>query len=289
MSAAVSISPLRGMLCMVLSLFFFTLSDAVSKWLTQGYPLGEIVFVRCFFMYAPIAYMMWRQQERFSLRVRSWNWHFARSLLFIASSFLILTSVKLLPLATAIAFLHAAPLMITVLAMPLLGERVGFHRWFAVLVGFAGVLVMARPGSDAFEVAVLVPIAAAAATALRDIVTRRMSAFESTNVVLTWSIVGLIVASGATLPFAWKTPTVFDFLLMAASGVLLGVAHYLMIESYRLAEVAIVSPFKYSSIIWGVILGYLIWGEFPDAYIIAGSALIIGSGIYILHREARRQ
>jgi len=288
MSAAVSISPLRGILCMVLSLFFFTMSDAVSKWLTQGYPIGEIVFVRCFFMYAPIAFMMWRQQERFSLRVRSWNWHFARSLLFIASSFLIITSIKLLPLATAIAFLHAAPLMITALAMPLLGERVGIHRWFAVLVGFAGVLVMARPGTDAFEVAVLVPIAAAAATALRDIVTRRMSAFESTNVVLTWSIVGLIVASAATLPFAWKTPTMIDFLLMASSGVLLGIAHYLMIESYRLAEVAIVSPFKYTSIVWGVILGYLIWAEFPDAYIIVGSALIIGSGIYILHREARR-
>jgi drug/metabolite transporter (DMT)-like permease len=241
MSAAVSISPLRGILCMVLSLFFFTMSDAVSKWLTQGYPIGEIIFVRCFFMYAPIAFMMWRQQERFSLRVRSWNWHFARSLLFIASSFLIIISIKLLPLATAIAF----------------------------------------------EIAVLVPIAAAA-TALRDIVTRRMSAYESTNVVLTWSIVGLLVASGATLPFAWKTPSTIDFLLMASSGVLLGIAHYLMIESYRLAEVAIVSPFKYTSIIWGVILGYLIWAEFPDAYIIVGSALIVGSGIYILHREARR-
>ena len=288
MSVAVSISPLRGILCMVMSLFVFTLSDAVSKWLTQGYPIGEIIFVRCFFMYVPIAIMMWRQGERPSFKVRSWEWHIVRSGLFVASSFLIITSVKLLPLAEAIAFLHAAPLMITALAFPLLGERVGWHRWAAVAIGFTGVLIMARPTGEAFQIAVLVPIAAAASTAIRDIVTRRMSRHESTNVILTWSIVGLLIVSGATLPFAWKTPTIIDFFLMAASGVLLGTAHYLMIEAYRLAEVALVSPFKYTSIVWGVILGYLIWGDLPDAWIITGTILIIGSGLYILHREARR-
>ena len=272
---------------MAMSLFVFTLSDAISKWLTQGYPIGEIIFVRCFFMYAPIAIMMWRRGERPSFKVRSWEWHIVRAGLFAASSFLIVASVKLLPLAEAVALLHAAPLMITALAYPLLGERVGWRRWASVAVGFAGVLIMTRPAGETFQIAVLAPIAAAAAIAIRDVVTRRMSRHESTNVILTWSIAGLLIVSGATLPFAWETPTAVDFFLMAASGVLLGAAHYLMIEAYRLAEVALVSPFKYTSIVWGAILGYLIWGDLPDAWVIAGAALVVGSGLFVMYRETR--
>jgi drug/metabolite transporter (DMT)-like permease len=289
MSLAASISPLRGIVCMVLSLFFFTLSDAVSKWLTEGYPIGRIVFIRCFFMFIPIAVVMRWQGEPLTFRTTQWKMHLLRTVLFVASSFLIIISVKLLPLADAVAFLHAAPLMITALSVPLLREPVGWHRWGAVLVGFLGILIMTRPTAEAFQIAALVPIAAAAATALRDIATRIMSKTESTNIILAWSIVGLLIASAATLPFGWTTPTLFDFGLMILSGVLLGVAHYLMIESYRLAEAALVAPFKYTSIVWAVILGYLIWNDLPDTWIITGSVLIIGSGIYILQRESQKR
>jgi drug/metabolite transporter (DMT)-like permease len=286
MNAAAS-SPLRGIATMVVSLFFFMSSDTVSKWLTQDYPVGEIIFVRSFFMYVPVvAVMLWRR-ERLTLRAASWRLHALRSGAFIASTFLIIYSVKLLPLADVIAFVHSAPLIIAALSVPLLGERVGWHRWAAVLVGFLGVLVMVRPTPEAFQIAALVPLAAAFATSLRDIVTRRMSATESSSAILSWSTAGLILASALTLPFAWRTPDMTGFALMALSGVLNGIANFLMIEAYRLAQAAIVAPFKYSSIPWGVLFGYHVWGDLPDLWIISGGAIVVGAGLYLLHRETR--
>lgn len=289
MSLTVSLSPLRGIACMVLSLAVFTMSDAVSKWLTQSYPVGEIIFLRSFFIYLPIGLMVWRRRDGAALRLTGWRWHLLRAALFTASSFLIITSVKFLPLADAMALLFAAPLIITALARPLLGEHVGRRRWSAVLVGFVGVLVMTRPTPNAFQIAALVPITAAIMTALRDIVTRHMSTTLSTNAILAWSTLGLIIASAPTALFGWIVPRPQDLLLMMLSGLLVGTAHYLMIESYRLAAAATVAPFKYSSIVWGVLLGYLIWGDLPDAWILTGAALVIGSGLYILHREATQR
>ncbi|MCG8543969.1 MAG: DMT family transporter [Alphaproteobacteria bacterium] len=271
---------------MVASLFFFTLSDAVSKWLTQSYPIGEIIFLRSFFIYVPVLLLIWYRRDGGTLRTRRWQWHLARTITVIAATYLIILSVKLLPLADAVAFLFAAPIMITAMATPLLGEPVGWRRWCAVIVGFVGVLIMVRPTADAFQIAALVPIAAAAMTAVRDIVTRRMSAGESTNAMMVWSTLGLIIGSAPVAAIGWVTPDMHDLLLIALSGLLVGAAHFLMIESYRLAQAAVVAPFKYSAILWGVLLGYLIWGDLPDAWIMTGAILIVASGLYILHRES---
>lgn len=198
-------------------------------------------------------------------------------------------SIKLLPLANAVALIHSAPLMITALAAILLAERVGFHRWCAVIIGFIGILIMARPTADAFQLSAFVAVGAAAATALRDIVTRKMGTTESTKAILAFSTAALILVSGLTTHFYWISPNMVDLALMAASGVLMGTAHYLLIEAYRWAEAGIVSPFKYTSLIWATLLGYLIWGDLPDQWVISGAALIMGGGLYVLHREAKRQ
>jgi drug/metabolite transporter (DMT)-like permease len=286
---SVSASPVRGIATMVVSLFFFMSSDTVSKWLTQDYPVGEIIFVRSFFIYVPIVAVLFLRRESLALRASNWRMHLLRSGLFVASTFIIIYSVKLLPLADVIAFLHSAPLIIAALSVPLLGERVGWHRWAAVMAGFVGVLIMARPTPAAFQVAALVPIAGAFATSLRDIVTRRMSASEPSSAILSWSTAGLILAAAGTLPFAWKTPDAAGFALMAASGVLNGIAHFLMIEAYRLTQAAVVAPFKYTSIPWGVLFGYLVWGDLPDLWILTGGAIVVGAGLYLLHRETRKR
>ena len=273
---------------MVVSLLFFMSSDTVSKWLTQDYPVGEIIFVRSFFIYVPIMAVLYFRRESLTLRASNWRMHALRSGLFVASTFIILNSVKLLPLADVIAFLHSAPLIIAALSVPLLGERVGWHRWAAVMAGFVGVLIMARPTPEAFQVAALVPLAGAVATSLRDIVTRRMSATEPSSAILAWSTAGLILAAACTLPFAWKTPDAAGLALMALSGVLTGIAHFLMIEAYRLAQAAVVAPFKYTSIPWGVLFGWLVWGDLPDLWILTGGAIVVGAGLYLLHRETRR-
>jgi drug/metabolite transporter (DMT)-like permease len=215
--------------------------------------------------------------------------HFLRAFLVVLSTVLIVISLKLLPLADFVAFLHSAPLIITALATPLLHEHVGRHRWAAVIVGFVGILIMTRPAPGVFQVAALVPIAAACSTALRDIVTRRMSETETTNAMMVWPVISLIVASAPFAPAGWVTPDPADFALMALSGFLVGVSHYLLIEAYRFAEVAIVAPFKYSSLVWAVLLGYLVWGHIPDAWITTGAVIVIASGLYILHREAMRR
>lgn len=274
---------------MVLSLFVFMLSEAITKWLTQGYPIGQIVFIRSFFFFVPIVAIICFQRDWRALRVQNWRLQLLRAILFVASSFLIVASIKLLPLANAVALIHSAPLMITALAAILLAERVGFHRWCAVIIGFIGILIMARPTADAFQLSAFVAVGAAAATALRDIVTRKMGTTESTKAILAFSTAALILVSGLTTHFYWISPNMVDLALMAASGVLMGTAHYLLIEAYRWAEAGIVSPFKYTSLIWATLLGYLIWGDLPDQWVISGAALIMGGGLYVLHREAKRQ
>ncbi|MEC8205054.1 MAG: DMT family transporter, partial [Pseudomonadota bacterium] len=112
---------------------------------------------------------------------------------------------------------------------------------------------------------------------------------ESATSMMFWSALATIALGGITLPFAWSTPTLLDWMLMAMSGTFIGVGHYFMIEAYRVAEAAVVAPFKYSGIIWAVMFGYFIWGDIPDAFIITGGALVIASGLYILHRETIRK
>ena len=280
-------SAIRGIGCMVLSLFVFMLSEAITKWLTQGYPIGQIVFIRSFFFFVPIAAVVCLQKDWGALRIGNWRLQLLRAALFVASSFLIVESIKRLPLANAVAFIHSAPLMITAMAAVLLGERVGIHRWCAVLAGFAGILVMTRPAADAFQMSALFAIAAALATALRDIVTRKMSGSESTKAIFAYSTLALIVAAGITTLFHWTPPGALDLSLMAASGVLMGTAHYLIIEAYRWAEAGVVAPFKYTSFVWATLLGFLIWNDLPDRWIVTGAALVVGSGLYVLRREAR--
>ena len=289
MRVAVSISPLKGIGCMVLSLFTFTVSDAVTKWLTQTYPIGEIIFLRSFFIVLPVLMVVWYRNDWGSLRTVNRRMQLLRTALVVLATVLIVASLKLLPLADFVAFLHAAPLVITALARPLLQEHVGWHRWAAVIVGFIGILIMTRPAPGVFQVAALVPIAAACATALRDIVTRRMSETETTNAMMVWPIVGLVIASAPFAPVGWVAPDLAGFGLIAISGILVGVAHYLLIEAYRFAEVAIVAPFKYSSLVWAVLLGYLVWGHLPDAWIATGAIIVIASGLYILHRETSQR
>lgn len=274
---------------MVLSLFTFTVSDAVTKWLTQTYPIGQLIFIRSFFIILPVLIVVAWRNEWGSLRTVNRRMQFLRASLVVLSTALIVTSLKLLPLADYVAFLHSAPLVITALARPLLREHVGWHRWAAVVVGFVGILIMTRPAPGIFQVAALVPLAAACSTAVRDIITRRMSETESTNAMMVWPVIGLVVVSAPFAPDGWVTPDLADFGLMALSGFLVGISHYMLIEAYRLAEAAIVAPFKYSSLVWAVLLGYLVWGHLPDIWISTGAIIVISSGLYILHREAMRR
>ncbi|MDA0664312.1 MAG: DMT family transporter [Proteobacteria bacterium] len=282
-------SSLRGIAYMVLALLLLTLADAATKWLGDTLPVWQIVCLRAVFIFIPVGILVARTGGLASLRVHDRRGLALRVFYYIGSTTLIATSMILLPLADAATLLFAGPLFVTALAPIMLGEHIGWRRWVAVLVGFVGVVIMMRPTPEAMQPLALVPILAALFSTFRDIVTRRISATESTNAIMVWSTLGLVIAGLATIPFGWVAVGWVDLALLALAGILGGIAHILMVEAFRVAEAALVSPFKYSAVIWAVALGYFIWGTVPDQFILVGGSFVIASGLYILHRETRRK
>ena len=193
-----------------------------------------------------------------------------------------------MPLADAIAFTFSGPLIVAALAPFLLGERVGWRRWSAILVGFAGVIIMARPTPNAFQWIALIAFGAAFWGALRDMVTRRISTEESSDLILYYSTAAVMIIGGlAAFFYPWRMPGTADLALFALLGVLNGGAHYMMIEAHRWAEASIIAPFRYTALVWALILGFVIWDDVPDVWLLCGASLVVGSGLYILHRETR--
>ena len=274
---------------MLLSLFMLTCSDATTKWLGADYAVGQIIFLRAVFSLIPIIIMVSLQGGIESLRIVDRRGQAWRAFFFSVGTSLIAISMILLPIADAAAILYAGPLMIPAIAVPILGEKVGWRRWTAIAVGFGGIVIMLRPTSSAIQWLGLLPLAAAFCSSMRDIYARRLAASESANSMMFWSAVATITFTLFSLPFGWTAPNAPDWGLFAIAGLFIGVAHYFMIEAYRLSEAAVVAPFKYSGILWAVLFGYIVWGDVPDTFIICGGTLVIASGLYILQRETKRK
>ena len=273
---------------MLAGVTLLSVNDALIKSLTSGYPVGQLLFVRGLFVLPWVLVLAKLEGGLHTLRIHNIKGQALRSVCVIVSSFLFVTGLSYLPLADAIAISFAGPLFITALAPIVLSEFVGWRRWLAVLVGFAGVLCMIRPGSGAMQWAVLFPLCATLAGVGRDLITRRMARSETTVAVLCATTVVVLLAGLTTAPLGWVRIDPADLWLFTASGALIAGAHYLMIESFRRGEAALVAPFKYASMIWAVLFGYLFFGDLPDQWTIAGASIVISAGLYILHREAVR-
>jgi len=270
---------------MVGGMVLLVLSDASAKWLTQGYPVSQVVALRGIVIVSLLAAFGLRTA---TLRVVSVGGHLWRAAFATGSSYLFIFGLAWLPLADASAAAFAGPLFLTALAGPALGEKVGWRRWSAVLLGFAGVLVMLRPGAEGLNIAILLPVAAACCGALRDLVTRHISVTDNaTSILLTTNV--MVVLSGLAFYPEWVRPDAAGLALLALSGLLIGAAHYMHIECFRFAEAATIAPFRYTGIVWGVLFGYLFFGQLPGPWVIAGGALVIGSGLYIMRRERLRK
>jgi drug/metabolite transporter (DMT)-like permease len=222
-----------------------------------------------------------------AIRFNSFSGQFQRAGFAFASGFLFLTGVSYLPLADAIAITFAGPLFMTALAGPMLGELIGWRRWAAVGFGFLGVMVMVRPSSEIIQWVAIFPLLASLAGALRDITTRRISAYETSLSIFVFSTISIIFLGLLTIPFGWSTPKFEDFALMGLSGLLVGGAHFILIERFRWAEAALLAPFKYVSMIWAVIFGFIIFNDFPDTWTLTGASFVVFCGLYIAHRENR--
>jgi drug/metabolite transporter (DMT)-like permease len=278
-------APGRGIALMLLSCVFLTTGDALSKVLTKTYTVGEIIFARSLVILALVlAVAMW-QGSFTPLKPHSLSNQLRRAGYFVASTFLVNFSFMLLPLPVAHAILFAAPIFMTALAPLLLAERVGFGRWAAVVVGFAGVVVIIDPLHENWEWTAIVPLAGALAGALRDLATREMAGRETTMSLLVIMAAATGVAGILTAPFGWTMPTLPDLGLMLLFGLSTSAALFLQVLAFRAAEAGLLAPFKYSSIVWSIMLGFLLWGYVPTLPMLIGIAIVVGSGLFILRRE----
>ncbi len=282
----------EGIALLVLSVGLFSVMDAMVKWLGASYPTFQIVFFRSLFAFLPLSIVIWRVGGlRQALLVRDAGGQALRCLFGLGAIVLFFYCYAEMRLADAVAIGFAAPIFITALSVPLLGESVGWRRWAACLLGFAGVLVMLKPGAGGFQPVALLALLATLFYALAIIWVRKLSKTESNISIIIYFTLTTTVVSALALPFGWVTPNLPDFALLVAVGIVGGVAQIVMTQAFRLAEVSILVPFDYTAMVWAVGLGWLIWDEIPGLNIWIGFGLVLASGLYIVHREAqlRRQ
>ncbi len=270
----------------LISVICFSLVDGLAKWLGQDYPAVQIVFFRYFFGLLPVAVFVWRAGGLSSLRTRRLPLHMLRASLLFVALLLFFQALQSLPLAEAIAVAFTAPLFVTALAGPMLGEAVDVRRWGAVAVGFLGALIMVRPGSATFRPEALLVLGSALAFSLLVTLTRRMTRTETNVALLAYSTLFAGTLCLPFLPFVWLPPAGEDLWLFALIGLIGGVAAFFVIQAYRHAPVSVLAPFDYTALIWGALFGWLIWREQPGLQIWLGAAIVAAAGVYIARREA---
>ncbi len=278
----------RGIAFMVAGSALLTANDAVTKWLCADYPVAQVWCLRAVSVPLLILALAPRYGGLRCLRPRNWRGQLMRAATFVAATGFIVWGLSLLPLVDMEAIVFASPVFIVVLSIVMLGERVGLHRWLGVLAGFAGILLILKPGTGVFGIGAMVALAAAATSALRDIVTRRLGATEHPLAILNVSNAAVLAIGFAIAPFAgWQAVDALGWALLALNGLFNGTAHLLIIESLRVAEASAVAPYKYTALLWSVVFSVTLFAEVPDALTVAGALLVVASGLYILRREQR--
>ena len=251
--------------------------DLCAKWLLASYSLEQFVFLRSLLgLITFIAISRWYGGLS-SLKTSRWGWHLLRTVLACTTMFGFFYGLSKMPLVNALTLAFTAPLIVTALSVPVLGEQVGWRRWAAVVVGFAGVLVVLRPGSGLMTPASIAVLIAAAGYAGLAITARKLAATETTFAMSVYVMGGPLLVSGFALPESW-----FFFVLagICSAGAWVGI-----VGGYRRASPAVLAPFEYTALIGAAIAGYWIWDEVPDRFVVLGGAIIIGSGLYVVYRE----
>ncbi|MCX7932623.1 MAG: DMT family transporter [Rhodovarius sp.] len=285
----------RGALLMLAATALFSLMAAGVKLLSERIPFTEIMFFRCALAMPVVALIVLRRGERGILRTRRPFGHLARAAtgtIAMGSSFF---ALSLLPLPEHTALSYTTPIFVTLLAILFLGERVGIHRWAAVILGFAGILVIAA-GQGAFAaglaaastLGVLFAVNQGLFSAITSLLVRNLSATERSATIVMWQSILMTLLTGLTLPFVWVTPGGMDWLLLLAVGLVGGIAQVLLTEAHASAQVSATGPLAYTSMLWAMLLGFLVWGDLPSLSMLAGAGMIVAAGLYILHRELRR-
>jgi drug/metabolite transporter (DMT)-like permease len=275
---------LAGIGFMLMAVFLFALNSAAGKWLVAKYPVGEFMLIRSSFTLLFLGPFIWRAGRAAFANAPRPGLQVLRVVLSSLEVAMFFWAVSYLPLADTTTFYLAGPIYVTALSVLLLRERVGWRRWSAVLVGFAGVVIALRPSSSSFTLPALIALSGSVTYALVMITTRMLRQTNDIMLMATYFI-GAVAFGLATVPFGWVTPTAYDVLCLAGVGFANIVAQFCVIRSLKLASASVVVPYQYTLIVWSVVFGWLMFAELPDVYTVAGAAIIVAAGLYIFWRE----
>lgn len=274
--------PLLGVLFMCLASSFFPAMNGLAKLMSRDYSSEQVVWARTLSHLIFVLLLFMPKAGIGLLRTRRLGVQLLRGCMLIASTFLFFSAIKFVPIAQAASISFTAPLIVVLLAGPMLGERATMPRVLAVLAGFVGVLIVIRPGAAVFQWASLLIVGSATCYAIYQLLTRRVAGFDAPETSVVYSALLGSVLMSAIVPFSWRTPaSLLDVVLLASLGVLGGLGHYCVARGLTYAAANFLSPFQYWQMIGSVMVGYWMFGEVPDAYTWFGSALIIAAGIYV--------
>ncbi|MBT5265888.1 MAG: DMT family transporter [Rhodospirillaceae bacterium] len=279
--------PLVGIGLYLIAGAMFTSMDATAKELSATLPVMMIVWGRYFFHFVIMLALFPGKRAKRLIKAKRPAALAVRGSLLLACTFLFFTAISMIPLADANAIGFASPLFVVALSIPLLGERVGIRRWSAVLVGFVGILIIIRPGFAEVHWAYLLILGVAFMFAVYAIMTRRLAADEDPVAMLFYTALVGVIGSSIAVVFHWQWPTPGQWPWMILIGIVGGVSHMLVIYAYRAASASLLAPFQYVMIIWATGFGWLLFGDFPDAWTIFGALIVVVAGTYVFLREAQ--
>lgn len=281
-----AINTRAGIAFALLAMLILNGQDALIKWLVRDYPLLQIMFFHSVFMIVPALVMLGSTGRLATLRTTRPGGHAIRFLLHFVGFLCFSFALSRMPLAETIALSMTAPLFITLFSWLLMGEAVRRRHWVALMVGFAGVLVIVRPGGGELDpLGVAAILGFAVCYALWSLQTRRLAPTEPSELMVFFGAAGFFVVSAVCLPFVWIAPNAFDLSLQMLLGLIGATGHVCLARAYGQAPGHVVAPFEYTSLLWAIVLGFLVFGELPTPWMIPGSLLVAFGGLYVYRRE----
>lgn len=277
-----------GILIALSGNILFATSDAMVKLLTARYSVFQIIVTQALFALIPLTVMILRNSSFQALRIRHPRLVLLRALLAGSATVFGFYSFSRLPLAESYSIAFCTPIFVTMLSIPILGERVGLHRWGAVLVGLLGILIMVRPGFEALNAGHAAALAGAFLGSFTVLVMRRIAREEQHAVMVLAVVTGLIAVGLPGMIVTFRMPTWPDMALFACTGLFMGSAQFCVAKSLSLAPASVIAPMQYSMILWAILYGALLFGTHVDPIMVFGATIVIASGLYIMHRERKR-
>ena len=277
-----------GIAIVLLGVFMFACVDTLNKVLGQSHSIAQILWVR-FLIFVPIALALsYRRNGGLTWRSQRPLLQGARAALLVIEMGFFVAALKYLPLADVQAIAASAPLMVVALSVPFLGEKVGWRRWSAVAVGFAGVLIIVRPGFESMSTGTILTLIGTAMWAVYQIMLRIVGRYDPAPTTALWTAVIGLAMTSLVVPFHWTEPSPLGWFLLLLIGILGAAGHTVFMKAFTLAPASALQPFTYTQLVLVTILGWLVFGDLPDGWTVAGASLIVAAGLYSIYRARLR-